>query len=153
MKKLLFAGLALLMVGCTVPTTYHAKDFQGEGYGDYRLSVDRFTVTFRGNGHTNPEDVKQFALRRASEVATNYGYRYFTVEKERDLTRRREIKSQEERVTTFTDLLEKKNIPQKKVVERTREVEYPAMELMIRCFNEKPKERVIDAYQFLAYQS
>ncbi|MCB1106485.1 MAG: hypothetical protein KDK76_00140 [Chlamydiia bacterium] len=152
MKKLLFCGLALLMVGCSTATTYHAKNFLGEGYGDYRLSVDQFTITFRANEDTDPEDVRRFALRRASEVATNYGYRYFVIENERDLTRVQTVKSEEERVSTFLDLLEEKRRPEKRVIKKVREVESPAIELTIRCYNEKPKRSVIDAYQFLAYQ-
>ncbi|WP_316357638.1 CC0125/CC1285 family lipoprotein [Candidatus Neptunichlamydia sp. REUL1] len=153
MKKLWIVGLALLLVGCSTATTYHAKDFHGEGYGDYRLSADRFTVTFRANEHTEPEDVRRFALRRASEVATNYGYRYFIVEQERDLSHTSTVKSKEERVSSFIDLLEGTEDPQKKIIVREREVQKPAMEFMIRCYNEKPKQDVIDAYQFLAYQA
>ncbi|MCB1110944.1 MAG: hypothetical protein KDK64_08175 [Chlamydiia bacterium] len=153
MKKLWILGSALLLVGCSTATTYHARNFMGEGYGDYRLSVDRFTVTFRANEHTGPEDVRKYALRRASEVATNYGYRYFIVEEERDLTRISTVKSKEERMTAFLDLLEDKQEPQKKVIEKEREVVRPAMELMIRCFHDKPSAKVIDAYQFLAYQA
>ncbi len=153
MKNLWIVGLALLMVGCSTATTYHLKDFHGEGYGDYRLSADRFTVIFRANKHTEPEDVRRFALRRASEVATNYGYRYFIVEQERDLTRTSTFKPKEKWVSSFVDLLEGTENPQKKIIEREREVPSPAMEFMIRCYNEKPKQEVIDAYQFLAYQA
>ena len=153
MKKLWIAGIAMLMVGCSTATTYHARDFQGEGYGDYRLSENRFTVTFRANEYTEPEDVRKFALRRASEVATNYGFRYFTVEDERDLTRKSIVKTTEERETSFWDLLDGKEDAQTRTVEREREISKPAMELLIQCYHEKPKKGVIDAYQFLAYQA
>lgn len=153
MKKFMILGLGLLLVGCSPATNYHAKNFFGEGYKDYRLSADSFTVTFRANEHTDPEDVRRFALRRASEVATNYGYRYFSVVEERDLTRISTVKSTEERETTFWDLLEDKKEPQKRTVEKERQVQRPAIELVIRCYNEKPKAQAIDAYQFLAYQS
>lgn len=146
-------SLGLVLAGCSAATTYHARDFSGEGYGDYRLAEDRFTVTFRANEHTEPEEVRKYALRRASEVATNYGYRYFTVEQERDLTRVSIVKSKEERLTSFLNLLEDTQEPQKKVIEKERQVQKPAMELMIRCYNDKPPKDVIDAYQFLAYQA
>lgn len=146
-------SLGLVLAGCSAATTYHARDFSGEGYGDYRLAVDRFTITFRANEHTEPEEVRKYALRRASEVATNYGYRYFTVEQERDLTRVSIVKSKEERLTSFLNLLEDAQEPQKKVIEKERQVQKPAMELMIRCYNDKPPKGVIDAYQFLAYQA
>lgn len=153
MKKLMIFSLGLVLAGCSAATTYHARDFSGEGYGDYRLAVDRFTITFRANEHTEPEEVRKYALRRASEVATNYGYRYFTVEQERDLTRVSIVKSKEERLTSFLNLLEDAQEPQKKVIEKERQVQKPAMELMIRCYNDKPPKGVIDAYQFLAYQA
>ena len=56
-------------------------------------------------------------------------------------------------MTSFIDLLEGTEDPQKKIIVREREVQKPAMEFMIRCYNEKPKQDVIDAYQFLAYQA
>ncbi len=153
MKNLWIVGLTLLTVGCSTATTYHPKDSHGEGYGDYRLSADRFTVTFRANENTEPEDARRFTLRRASEVATNYGYRYFVVEQEKDLSRTCTVKSKEERVASFIDLLEGKEEPQKRIIVKEREVQKPAMEFRIRCYNEKPKQDVIDAYQFLAYQA
>ena len=153
MKKLIILGLSLILIGCSSATTYHAKNFIGEGYGDYRLSTDLFTVTFRANQHTDQEDVRKFALRRASEVATNYGYRYFIVVEERDLTRISTVKSTEERVSEFWNLLDNTKEPQKQTVEKEQSVHKPALELVIRCYNDKPKVQAIDAYQFLAYQS
>ena len=120
MKSLWIVGLALLMVGCSTATTYHAKDFHGEGYRDYRLSADRFTVTFQANEHTKPEDVRKFAIRRASEVATNYGYRYFVVEKERDLSRICTVKSKKESVTSFRNLLEGTEEPHTQMIVKER---------------------------------
>ena len=47
-KKAILAGLsALLLAGCS--TSYHQKGFFGDGYSDYRVNQDKFTVTFRGN--------------------------------------------------------------------------------------------------------
>jgi len=153
MKKLWIGCLSLLLVGCSAATTYHARDFMGEGYGEYRLAADRFTVTFRANEYTEIEDVRKFALRRASEVATNYGYRYFTVEEERNLSRKSFVKSKEEIPVSYLDLLEDKKNSQKRIVTKEVEIHRPAVELMIKCYHQKPKEDVIDAYQFLAYQT
>ncbi|NGX51042.1 MAG: hypothetical protein K1060chlam2_00899 [Chlamydiae bacterium] len=88
MKKTLrfsfFIALGVLLAGCVTSTSYHALDSSGEGFADHRLGDDCFTVSFSGNGQMAPDALLRSALRRASEVATNHGYRYFTVFSERD---------------------------------------------------------------------
>ena len=152
MKKLLtlFTLLGALITGCTV-NQYHAKNYQGIGYSEYRLESDRFVVTYRGNRRADPEDVRQFALKRAAEVTTNYGYRYFIVELERDLSKSTLVKSTREEVHFIKDFWSGWINPLKNTEEEIREKKNHALELSIRCFASRPKEEVIDAYQFLAF--
>lgn len=150
---LIFTLLGALVTGCTM-TQYHAKDYQGNGYSEYRTSPDMFAVTYRGDRYTDPEDVRKFALKRAAEVTSNYGYRYFTVEAERDLTKSTLVKSTNEEVTLVEDFWTDRLKPVKNVTEKVIEKKNYAIELTIRCYTKEPKERQhIDAYQFLAYNA
>lgn len=79
----LFILLGLFCAGCSA-SQYHAKDYQGNGYSEYRVSPDRFAVAYQGEHKASPEEVRRFALQRAAEVTTDYGYRYFAIESERD---------------------------------------------------------------------
>ncbi len=153
MKKqpLIFLLLGALITGCAV-NQYHAKDYQGNGYSEYRMTSDRFAVTYRGSRNTDPEDVKHYALKRAAEVTSNYGYRYFVVESERDLTKTTVVKSTKEETTLVEDLWTDLLYPVKSTKEQASEKKNYALELSIRCFTSRPKkEEAIDAYQFLAY--
>jgi len=176
-KKLIYSmvvALGLLVAGCSAATSYQAKNYSGEGFADYRLTDDCFVVSFRANEYTDSEDVKRYALRRAAEVTTNHGYRYFTVLSEKDLSRNQVVKNKQEYKNE--DALETKREPTiwelasdaayllngKKVnrkesngrsTTRVYESQFPAIELSIRCYNNKQSEDVIDAYRFLSYNA
>lgn len=143
--------LGLLTVGCSV-SQYHAKDYQGNGYSEYRMAADRFIVTYRGDRFTDPEDVQRYALRRAAEVASNYGYRFFLVENNRDLSRTSIVQEINEEQSFVEDFFTDRIKPIKKTKMRQTEKNNFAIELTIRCYNSDPKQdEAIDAYQFLAY--
>lgn len=159
-------ALGLLVVGCSPATSYHAKDYSGKGFSEYRLANDRFNVCFRANEYTDMEDVRMYALRRASEVTTNHGYRYFTVVNERDLSHKEVIKNKTSHKEESTkepsvwdlasETIELMNGKKKTTTGTTThlyESKFPAIELTIRCFNDDPREESIDAYRFLSYQS
>lgn len=113
-----------------------------------------FVVTYRGDRYTDPEDVRKFALKRAAEVTSNYGCRYFTVEQERDLTKSTLVKSANEEVTLVEDFWTDRLKPVKNVTEKVKEKKNYAIELTIRCFTKEPKEgHHIDTYQFLVYNA
>ncbi|QVL56967.1 MAG: hypothetical protein KFB93_06170 [Simkaniaceae bacterium] len=155
MKKGILASILLVLVtaGCAV-NHYHAKDYQGNGYSEYRMATDRFIVTYIGDHSTDPEDVQRYVLRRAAEVASNYGYRYFIVEGERDLTKSTLVKSKREKKSFIEDFWSDQVEPVTKTYERISEYRNHAIELSIKCFASRPKqEESIDAYQFLAYNS
>ena len=76
-KTLLIAGaLATLLAGCA--TTYHPDSFTG-GYSESRLGPNVALVSFRGNGFSNATSVLKMGLRRAAELTSQSGYRYFVI--------------------------------------------------------------------------
>lgn len=82
MKRL--AGLVLslaLLGGCaSAPTLYAAKATPaGVGYTEYRLEPGRYRVTFQGGPGAPVEQVSDYALLRAAELAVRDGYDWFRV--------------------------------------------------------------------------
>lgn len=76
-------GVLLASGGCSTP--YKSNGFRG-GYSETLLAPDLFRVFFRGNGHTSHEKVQDFALLRAAELAEQYGYPFFLIVDEQNLT-------------------------------------------------------------------
>lgn len=82
MRKIRRILLAILLpvvafTGCA--TLYQKEGVFHNGYSDYQVSPDQFVVTFRANEHTPREKVMKYALKRASELTLQQGYRYFVV--------------------------------------------------------------------------
>jgi len=82
MKRL--AGLALslmLLSGCaSAPTLYAAKVTPTSvGYSEFRLEPGRYRVTFQGGPGASAEQVSDYALLRAAELAVRDGYDWFRV--------------------------------------------------------------------------
>lgn len=74
--RLMFIGLPFLIIGCTTP--YQSTGATG-GFGETRLQENVFTVTFRGNGFTENEQVQDFAMLRCAEVTLENGFNYFSI--------------------------------------------------------------------------
>lgn len=96
-----------------------------------RFAQDGFTITFRANKYTTSEDVRKFALRRASELALQNGFTYFQIVSEKDI-------SDKVHITTTS---------------KTKLVVSPGLEIVIRCFKDKDEPYNIDAKEFLYYNS
>ncbi len=82
MKSLaIFGAAALCLVACaaTGPAAYGPADQRGFGYEETRIENDRYRVVYRGSGGTPPEQVEDYALRRAAELALAGGYDWFRV--------------------------------------------------------------------------
>jgi hypothetical protein len=74
------AAIALGLAACATPTTYGPQaDARGVGFSDYRIETGRYRVTFQGGPGAPPEQVHDFALRRAAEVVARDGYDWFRV--------------------------------------------------------------------------
>lgn len=79
-----FAGLVLsiaLLSGCaSAPTLYAARTASGGvGYSEFRLEPGRYRVTFQGGPGASVEQVSDYALLRAAELAVRDGYDWFRV--------------------------------------------------------------------------
>ena len=132
MKKFVIIPFFLLLVSCA--THYKPRGMWGNGYSHYRVDTEHFVVTFRGNRYTNEEEVKRFALLRASELTLNHGFKYFVVVQEKDLSKAATEKTHGE----YWD--------------RVEEVKYPAIELTIICLlDKKEDQKAIDATSFISY--
>lgn len=79
---LLLTAPLVALAGCA--THYQKETVFSNGYSDYRVSDDRFVVTFRANEFTPAEKVMKYALKRASELTLKQGYRYFVVIEQTD---------------------------------------------------------------------
>lgn len=76
-KKLLFASMILLLTGCS--THYQKQNMFGNGFSEMRTSPDSFIVNFKGNGYSKTDKMMKYALRRASELTLEHGYKYFKI--------------------------------------------------------------------------
>jgi hypothetical protein len=82
MKRLiLIAAAAVSLAACeTVPTRYQpAMGPQAVGYSEYRIEPGRYRVTFRGGPGAPRQQVEDYALVRAADLAIADGYDWFQV--------------------------------------------------------------------------
>lgn len=69
---------ALVLCGCATPYAKYGYWNDG-GYTDRRIQDNIFKVTFEGNQYSKRDEVVDFALLRATEVAMENGYNYFVI--------------------------------------------------------------------------
>jgi hypothetical protein len=83
MKIRLLASLSLglLLAACATPPTVYgpAAGPQAVGFTDYRIEPGRYRVTFRGGPGAPPQQVSDYALLRAADLAIADGYDWFRV--------------------------------------------------------------------------
>jgi hypothetical protein len=81
MRAAAFAVLAALSVAAcaTAPTRYQPVGPGGVGYSELRIEPDRYRVTFQGGPGAPPQQVQDFALLRAADLALAGGYDWFRV--------------------------------------------------------------------------
>ncbi|MBL8553201.1 MAG: hypothetical protein JNL41_02900 [Phenylobacterium sp.] len=83
MKRLVLISLAAAaLAACeTMPTTYRpaAPGRDAVGYSEYRIEPGRYRITFRGGPGAPPEQVSDYALLRAADLALAEGYDWFRV--------------------------------------------------------------------------
>jgi hypothetical protein len=79
MKKLLIvAAAALSLSACATTPAYHpATRPGGTGYSEYRVTSDRWRVSFAGNSVTSRDQVEMYLLLRAAELTLENGYDWF----------------------------------------------------------------------------
>jgi len=66
----------LLATGCA--TGYHESNLSG-GFSETQLQDDTFRVYFHGNAFTTPEEMSDYTMLRAAEVALEHGFKFFVV--------------------------------------------------------------------------
>ena len=83
MKQLIapiLAALALTACATPQPTLYQAAVRPGAvGYTELRIEPGRYRITFRGGPGAPPEQVADYALLRAADLAIADGYDWFRV--------------------------------------------------------------------------
>lgn len=82
MKRLaLLAVVALSISACaTAPTRYQAAAGpDAVGYSEYRIEPGRYRITFRGGPGAPPQQVTDYALLRAADLAIADGYDWFRI--------------------------------------------------------------------------
>ncbi|MDP3659025.1 hypothetical protein [Phenylobacterium sp.] len=82
MKRIVPLVLATLLLGAcaSAPTLYQpAAGPQAVGFSEYRIEPGRYRITFRGGSGAPPEQVADFALLRAADLALADGYDWFRV--------------------------------------------------------------------------
>lgn len=81
MKSIAVAVVALALAACaTQPTLYQpAQSPRGPGYSDMRIEPGRYRITFRGGPGAPAEQVSDYALVRAADLAIAEGYDWFRV--------------------------------------------------------------------------
>ena len=82
MTRLILAAVAALsLAACaTTPTVYQpAAGPKSIGYSEFRIEPGRYRITFRGGPGASPEQVSDYALLRAADLALADGYDWFRV--------------------------------------------------------------------------
>lgn len=82
MKRLFLAAAAsrALSACATAPTLYQASSGpQAMGYSEYRIEPGRYRITFRGGPGAPAQQVADYALLRAADLALAEGYDWFQV--------------------------------------------------------------------------
>jgi hypothetical protein len=82
MKRLILPALCALSVAAcaTAPTVYQpAVGPQAVGFSEYRIEPGRYRITFRGGPGAPVEQVSDYALRRAADLALADGYDWFRI--------------------------------------------------------------------------
>ena len=80
-RALLAAVMSAGLIGCaTAPTLFQAaSSAKAVGYSEYRIEPGRYRVTFRGGPGAPSEQVADYALLRAADLALAEGYDWFRV--------------------------------------------------------------------------
>lgn len=156
-KKIAFLILSasiLIFTGCS--THYHSEGFGG-GYSETLMGADTYIVTFKGNGFTSYETVIKYALRRASELTLENGYKYFSVNSSIDHSKQiaysntSENASGQANVYGYTNLVQGQYKGSSSRSSFSEIITKPRISIGIKCYHEKPKNiETIDAEFYLA---
>lgn len=77
-----FAAAAMFAItACATPTPYQPLNSSsaGGGYSEFRITSDRYRVSFQGNSLTERDTVERYLLYRAAELTVQQGYDWFAL--------------------------------------------------------------------------
>jgi hypothetical protein len=80
MRAIVAALLCLGLAACETPTHYEAAARpDAVGYSEIRIEPGRYRVTFQGGDGASADQVEDYVMRRAAEIAVRDGYDWFQV--------------------------------------------------------------------------
>jgi hypothetical protein len=81
MKRLILPALCALSLGAcaTEPTHFQPAGPSGVGFSEMRIEPGRYRVTFQGGPGAPPDQVQDYALLRAANLALADGYDWFRI--------------------------------------------------------------------------
>ena len=81
MKRLAISAFALAALSaCETPTVFQEATRPGAvGYSEQRIEPGRYRVTFQGGGGAPAQQVEDYALLRAAQIAVRDGFDWFRV--------------------------------------------------------------------------
>jgi len=81
-SALVSVAVAVALVGCATPgpTVYApAPGPQASGFSEFKIEPGRYRITYRGGPGAPPDQVADYALLRAADLALADGYDWFRV--------------------------------------------------------------------------
>lgn len=101
-KLIRILSLSFILAACT-SINYQLRDNALEGYSDKRLAEDEFEVSFQTyrSGNHLPE-IKQLALKRATEISQTYHKPFFIVRSEKHETSKELVTIPEQKMLSFS---------------------------------------------------
>lgn len=121
------AMTVVLTAGCQ--TDYGPRKGVADGYSDYQIRNDLYSVRFRANQVTSMDRIERFLLRRASEVTLENDFTYFSIQRPFETSEQSQIGWFGVRLVAVT----------------------PERSIWIRCYHDQPGDGVlaIDAQDYL----
>ena len=87
MRLIAIILVAVAISSCATP--YAPQGYRG-GFSEVQLNSNTFRVTFRGNSSTSSERARDFCHLRSAELATQGGFRFYTVAESEEYASTRE---------------------------------------------------------------
>ena len=146
--RLIFLTIAcLLLFGCASP--YQRMSSDG-GYYERKINENEYIVGYNGNSFTNYKDVADYAVLRAAEIGEKLGYKYFSIEGQRDASTTIVYPGDSTSRTTGT-AYSYGNTTSYNATTNTTSGDVvafkPRAELKIKYFTEKPTGRFLELYE------
>lgn len=152
---LLLSASALIFTGCA--TSYHSERFIGGGYSETLMGPDAYIVTFKGNGYTSHEKAVRYALKRASELTLENGYKYFSISSSVDHSKQVAYSNTFENASGQVDVYGYSNSIQGQYrgsgssSSFSEIITKPRVSIVVKCYHKKPKSiETVDAEFYLA---